>query len=164
MRNFGFKGYDNVVSAGINAKMPEISAAMGLCCLEAMEDFVAVNRRNYLLYAWHLRGLPGVNLLAYDDTRQGNYQYVVIEVDPDVCPRNRNEIVNALHAGNVIARKYFWPGCHRMEPYCSARPDDDERLPQTARVAEKVIVLPTGQRIGEDEIVRVCRILHKALR
>ena len=87
---------------------------------------------------------------------------MVIEVDPDVCPRNRDEIVAALHAENVIARKYFWPGCHRMEPYRATQPDAWKRLPETERVSARVIVLPTGQTVDEEAVRRVCGIIGKA--
>lgn len=163
MRNFGFKGFDNVIHPGVNGKMSEVCAAMGLTNLEAMEDIVAVNRRNYLAYREGLRSVPGVSLIRYDENERNNYQYVVIEVDPDVCPRNRDEIIDALHAENVIARKYFWPGCHRMEPYRTEQPEADRNLPETGRVAARVIVLPTGQTVDEETVQRVCRIIKDAL-
>lgn len=163
MRNFGFEGYDMVVSAGINAKMPEISAAMGLGCLEAVEESVAVNRRNYLLYAEQLRGLPGIALLPCDKTKQGNYQYVVVEVDEYACSCTRDELVGALHAENVLARKYFWPGCHRMEPYLSAGERFAHVLPHTEKVAAGVVVLPTGHSVDETAVRRICEIIGRAV-
>lgn len=164
MTNFGFTGYDRVEYLGINGKMNEVCAAMGLTNLEAMEDIVAVNRRNYLTYCEELRSVAGVSVISYDPAERNNYQYVVIEVDPDVCPRNRDEIVQALHAENVIARKYFWPGCHRMEPYRSLQPETWKRLPETERVAARVIVLPTGQAVDEETVRRVCGIIRGAVR
>jgi dTDP-4-amino-4,6-dideoxygalactose transaminase len=163
MRNFGFKGFDNVVYLGVNGKMSEVCAAMGLTNLEAMSDIVAANKRNYLAYCEELRSVAGVSVIRYEPTEKNNYQYVVIEVDPDVCPRNRDEIVEALHAENVIARKYFWPGCHRMEPYRTTQPDVGNRLPETERVAARVIVLPTGQTVDEETVRRVCRIIKDAV-
>jgi dTDP-4-amino-4,6-dideoxygalactose transaminase len=162
MRNFGFKGFDNVIYLGVNGKMSEVCAAMGLTNLEAMEDIVAINRRNYLTYRAELDGVTGIEVIRYDETERNNYQYVVIEVDPDVCPRNRDEIVEALHAENVIARKYFWPGCHRMEPYRTTQSDVGKRLPETERVAARVIVLPTGQTVDEATVRRVCGIIREA--
>jgi len=162
MRNFGFKGFDNVVYLGVNGKMSEVCAAMGLTNLEAMSDIVDVNRRNYAAYREALSGVTGIEVIGYDETERNNYQYVVIEVDPDVCPRTRDEIVEALHAENVIARKYFWPGCHRMEPYRTTQPDVWKRLPETERVAARVIVLPTGQTVDEETVRRVCRIIREA--
>lgn len=163
MRNFGFKGFDNVVYLGVNGKMSEICAAMGLTNLEAMDEIVALNRRNYLAYCEELQSVAGVSVIRYDPAERNNYQYVVIEVDPDVCPRTRDEIVGALHAENVIARKYFWPGCHRMEPYRTTQPDAWKRLPETERVAARVIVLPTGQSVDEETVRRVCRIIKRAV-
>jgi dTDP-4-amino-4,6-dideoxygalactose transaminase len=160
MRNFGFAGYDNVIYLGVNGKMSEVCAAMGLTNLEAMEDIVGFNKRNYLTYCEELRSVLGVSVIRYTPEETNNYQYVVIEVDPDVCSRNRDEIVEALHAENVIARKYFWPGCHRMEPYRTNEPAAWKRLPETERVAAKVIVLPTGQTVDEDTVRRVCGIIH----
>jgi dTDP-4-amino-4,6-dideoxygalactose transaminase len=163
MRNFGFKGFDNVVYLGVNGKMSEVCAAMGLTNLEAMEEIVAVNKRNYLTYCDELRSVAGVSVIRYEPEEKNNYQYVVIEVDPDVCPRNRDEIVEALHAENVIARKYFWPGCHQMEPYRTTQPDAGNHLPETERVAARVVVLPTGQTIDESTVRRVCRIIRAAV-
>jgi dTDP-4-amino-4,6-dideoxygalactose transaminase len=163
MRNFGFQDYDKVVSSGINAKMTEIAAAMGLCCLDQMDEFTAINRRNYLSYAECLNGVPGIAVVSYREFEQGNYQYVVIEVDEDVCSRSRDEIVGALHAENVIARRYFWPGCHRMEPYLTMQPDAWKSLQITELIAARVIVLPTGQAIDEATVRRVCGIIRRTV-
>jgi dTDP-4-amino-4,6-dideoxygalactose transaminase len=163
MRNFGFVDYDKVVYLGINGKMNEVCAAMGLTNLEAMDEIIAANKRNYLAYCGELASVLGVSVIQYDPAERNNFQYVVIEVDPDVCPRNRDETVDALHAGNVIARKYFWPGCHRMEPYRTTQPETWTRLPETERVAARVIVLPTGQTVDEKTVRRVCGLIKAAV-
>ena len=162
MRNFGFQGFDNVVYLGVNGKMSEVCAAMGLTNLEAMDEIVEVNRRNYLAYCEELASVAGVSVIRYEPEERNNYQYVVVEVDPDACPSNRDEIVEALHADNIIARKYFWPGCHRMEPYRTTQPDTGKRLPETERVAARVVVLPTGQTVDEETVRRVCGIIRRA--
>ena len=160
MTNFGFTGFDKVEYLGINGKMHEISAAMGLTNLEAMEEIIAINRRNYEAYKAGLANVPGISVINYDPAERNNYQYVVIEVDPEVGPRNRDEIVEALHAQNIIARKYFWPGCHRMEPYRSLQPNAGLLLPETERIAARVIVLPTGQTVEVETVQRVCEIIR----
>ena len=162
MRNFGFQGFDNVIYLGVNGKMSEVHAAMGLTNLEAVEEIIAANRRNYEAYRVGLADVPGVSVINYDPAERNNYQYVVIEVDPEVCPRNRDKIVEALHAENIIARKYFWPGCHKMEPYRSLQPNAGLLLPETERVAARVIVLPTGQTVDEETVARVCEVICKA--
>jgi len=163
MRNFGFAGYDRVIYLGVNGKMTEVCAAMGLTSLESIEDIVAANRRNYMAYRDGLQGLPGVSVIEYDPAERNNYQYVVVEVDPEVAALNRNELVAVLHAENVLARKYFWPGCHRMEPYRSLQPNASLLLPMTERVASRIIVLPTGQAVSAETVQVICSLIRAAL-
>ncbi|HNW06832.1 MAG TPA: DegT/DnrJ/EryC1/StrS family aminotransferase [Verrucomicrobiota bacterium] len=163
MRNFGFAGYDRVIYLGVNGKMTEVCAAMGLTSLDSIDEIIALNRRNYLAYQEGLRAIPGVSLIHYDPAERNNYQYVVAEVDPDVAPLRRDELVSVLHAENVLARKYFWPGCHRMEPYRSLQPNSALLLPETERVAARVMVLPTGQAVTPEVIQTICAILRSAL-
>lgn len=163
MRNFGFVGYDEVIHPGTNGKMPEINAAMGLVNLDALPSFVADNRRNYFLYRDRLAGIEGLRLLPYNDMENPNYHYVVVEVDAS-CEATRDEIVAALHAENVLARKYFWPGCHRMQPYRDLYPHAGLVLPHTERVAASVIVLPSGSALSEKDVETIASIImHRTL-
>lgn len=159
MRNFGFAGYDNVIHPGTNGKMVEACAAMGIANLEGIDAVLAANERNYRAYSEHLAGVPGLQLLPYDETEKCNRQYVIVEIGPEFgCARD--EVVAALHAENVLARRYFWPGCHRMQPYRELYPWADAHLPNTNDVAARVIVLPTGMAVGEKEIVTICAVLR----
>lgn len=159
MRNFGFAGLDRVDHPGTNGKMIEIAAAMGLVNLDSIDDVIAANRRNYESYRAALTGIPGVRLLGYDERERNNYQYVILEVDAD-CPASRDTIVDALRAENIMARRYFWPGCHRMEPYRSLFPHAGLVLPRTEEVAGSVIVLPTGQTMDADKIEVVAQLVR----
>ena len=153
MRNFGFSGYDNVIYPGTNGKMTEIAAAMGLTNLEDMDEFVAINRRNYQCYRDAIGAIPGLSVLEYDESERNNFQYVVVEVAP-YFPVSRDRIIEVLHAENVLARQYFWPGCHNMEPYRSYYPHAGLVLPNTTSVAERVVVLPTGSAVTNADINR----------
>jgi dTDP-4-amino-4,6-dideoxygalactose transaminase len=163
MRNFGFTGFDCVEYLGVNGKMNEISAAMGLTNLESMDEIVALNQRNFVAYQNGLEGITGVKLLQHVPGERQNYQYVVLEVDPESSPERRNELVEDLHREGVIARKYFWPGCHRMEPYRTTQPDAARHLPATEQVANQVVVLPTGQSVSVEDVGRVCGIIKKSI-
>lgn len=162
MRNFGFSGYDNVIHPGTNGKMTEVCAAMGLVNLDHLDEVVAANRRNHERYTEELGGLTGVRLLRYDAGERNNYHYVVVEVD-DACPATRDEIVSALHAENVLARKYFWPGCHQMKPYRDLNPHAGLLLPRTDAVSSKVIVLPTGINVSIDDVELICRLIRNII-
>lgn len=161
MRNFGFEGYDKVSRVGTNGKMNELSAAMGLTSFGSMDGFVETNRRNHQTYRQALRDVPGVRVLAYDEAERSNYQYVVLEVDSSVTDLDRDGLIRVLWAENVNARRYFYPGCHRMEPYRTHHPAPD--LPATDMLAEKVISLPTGTAVGTDEIATICGIFNTAI-
>jgi dTDP-4-amino-4,6-dideoxygalactose transaminase len=163
MRNFGFAGYDQVVYVGTNGKMGELPAAMGLTSLDAIDDFVAVNRVNHAAYAAALAGIPGITLVPYDDGERTNYQYVVLEVEAAETGLTRDELQRVLWAENVMARRYFFPGCHRMEPYRSSFPDAGVLLPETERLVTRVLTLPTGTAVDEEIIGGVSGILRAAV-
>ena len=163
MKNFGFGGYDDVIYIGTNGKMNEVSAAMGLTGLESVDEFVETNRRNYHQYRQELSGILGVRLLEHDEAERCNYQYVVLEVEEQEVGLSRDELLQVLHAENILARRYFYPGCHRMEPYRSYFPHAGLLLPETERLCERVLQLPTGTAIGGAEISTVCRIIRVAL-
>ena len=162
MKNFGFTSYDKTDHIGINGKMNEVSAAMGLTNLESMDEFIEVNRLNHQRYAKELASLKGLRLLAYDENERANYQYVVLEIDEREAGISRDLVLQILHAENVLARRYFYPGCHRMEPYNSLFPNANQVLPQTERVAARVITLPTGQSVTPEIIRTVCDLIHVA--
>lgn len=156
MQNFGFRGYDDVGYVGTNGKMNELSAALGLTNLESVAAFVGVNRRNYELYRELLADVPGVTVFRYDERERRNYQYVVLEIDAARTGLSRDALVKVLHAENVLARRYFYPGCHRMEPYRSYFPNAGLLLPETERLADRVLVLPTGTQVSAEDVRTIC--------
>ncbi len=163
MRNFGFRGNDNVIYIGTNGKMTEVCAAMGLTSLESIDEFVETNRRNYDAYRRDLDGIPGLTLIGYDESERTNYQYIVAEVDEEAAGLGRDELVQVLTAEKVLARRYFYPGCHRMEPYRSYFPHASLTLPETERVCRRVMVLPNGTSVDASAIARICAIIGTAV-
>jgi dTDP-4-amino-4,6-dideoxygalactose transaminase len=163
MRNFGFSGYDNVIYIGTNGKMTEPCAAMGLTSLESVPEFVETNRRNHENYQRGLEGIAGLTLMQYDGNEESNYQYVVLELEAEAAGLTRDEMVAVLNAENVRARRYFHPGCHRMEPYRSLFPDASRDLRETERLSGRVIVLPTGTGVDASIISRICAIISTAV-
>lgn len=162
MQNFGFAGYDRVIYVGTNGKMSEVCAAMGLTNLESLDELIECNRRNYLGYRRQLAGIAGLRLLVYDERHRNNYQYVVVTVGDDSA-LNRDELMEVLHAENVLARRYFFPGVHRMEPYRSYFPHAHLLLPSTEQVCRQVLILPTGTAVSEEDIARICEVIRIAL-
>lgn len=163
MSNFGFVDRDKVIYPGTNGKMIEVCAAMCLTSLESHEDFVRANEHNYEVYKSEIDNIPGISMIKYDKTESCNFQYIVTEVDDSVCPLNRDQLVDILIAENVLARKYFWPGCHRMEPYRSYSPNASLLLPNTEEVARRVMLLPTGTAVKTEQIQKICNLIRQAI-
>lgn len=160
MKNFGFSGLDNVIYLGINGKMSEPSAAMGLTSLESMDGFIANNRANYKSYRDRIRTIPGCKMMEFNESEANNYQYIVLEIEPDTFGLSRDQLMKLLHAENIRARRYFYPGIHNMEPYRSYFPNAKLMLPETEKVAGRVLLMPTGTAIGREEIRVICDFLQ----
>lgn len=156
MVNFGFAGEDRVAHLGTNGKMSEASAAMGLTSLESMGDFFEHNRRNFACYTDGLAEVPGVELMPRSLDQTHNFQYIVTEIVAEEAGLTRDELVAALRMENVMARRYFHPGCHRMQPYLGLFPRAGRTLPETEGLTQRVMVLPTGMAISQEEIERLC--------
>jgi len=159
MRNFGFKGYDNVVHPGTNGKMIEVCAAMGLANLDDFDRIVETSQCNHFEYKQALAGIPGITVLDYNPAERNTHHYVVIEVG-DKCPVGRDDLIAAMHAENILARRYFWPGCHGILPYRDLLPHAGLVLSNTIAVARRVLVLPAGANISTDQI----RVVGDAIR
>ena len=159
MNNFGFAGKDKVIYIGTNGKMNEASAAMGLNMFDVLDDLISVNYKNYNKYKEELEGINGINLIEYNEKEQCNYHYIVIEIDESQTLVNRDQIQKILIAENILARRYFYPGCHLMEPYRSYFPHAGLLLPETEKLSKKVLSLPTGTGISTEQIIKICNLI-----
>jgi dTDP-4-amino-4,6-dideoxygalactose transaminase len=160
LRNFGLEEGQGV-GIGINGKMSEFAAAMGVTALESREEFIARNEENLSAYGRALGCTPGLKVCFQRTHEPRNWQYVVVEVEADGTGKTRDEIVAALHAENVLAKKYFFPGCHRMEPYRSMECGRDASLPHTERLCDRLLQLPTGTSVSPTDIARIGEFLGR---
>jgi dTDP-4-amino-4,6-dideoxygalactose transaminase len=158
MSNFGFAGVDTVVSSGTNAKMSEACAAMGLTSLDSLGVIVDANRRHYEQYRAALDGCPGIRVMTYDASERGNYQYVILEIDGGGL--SRDDLRDVLWAENIHARRYFYPGCHRLAPYSSYT---HGVLGHTDRLCERVLSLPTGMAVQAEDVAAVGDLITFAM-
>jgi len=161
MTRFGFEDEDLVLALGINAKMAEAAGAMGLAQLEQLDDVIAVNQAHLARYQERLSALPGVSVLGYRAEDTPNFHYVVLEIDAD-APLDRDLLKHVLVAENVLARRYFYPGSHRMAPYSSEQPHAGDRLPQTTALVDRVLQLPTGTAMTSDDVDEICSVVDSA--
>ncbi|MCA9265388.1 MAG: aminotransferase class I/II-fold pyridoxal phosphate-dependent enzyme [Planctomycetales bacterium] len=161
IRNFGFCPDGRVRYRGLNAKMSELQAAVGLSSLENIEPIVATNRANFARYDAVFRSLPGLRLFDSPADATSNRQYVVVEVNSAQFGLSRDELMEVLHAENVLVRRYFYPPCHRLDAYAGAD-DRRETLPVTDHVSARVLAFPTGLAVDAATIDRIGQIVQTA--
>ena len=159
MKNFGFKGLDNVIYLGTNGKMNEVSAAMGLVSLSSIDQLISHNKTNYKKYSDCLNGLPGISVASYNESDRNNYQYIVLEVEERLSGLSRDRLIDILHAENIRCRRYFYPGCHNMEPYRSYYPNANLLLRETEKLCSEVLLLPSGQAVDVEMIETISGII-----
>lgn len=163
MHNYGRDDANEVRALGINGKLTEVAAAMGITSLEHIDALTAINREHHARYRDALADLPGVRLREGAPHQRLNHQYVVIEVD-EHAGLSRDELVAVMQAERVLVRTHFDPGCHRSAPYAA----DPTRyaplpLPHTEALSARVVSLPTGSAVNATEIERVCDLIRTAL-
>ena len=142
--------------------MTEIAAAMGLTNLEEVEPLRRAESPQLSRLSQRDRlGFPACIFWPTTSARRTITSTSSSRSSPGF-PVTRDRLVEVLHAENILARKYFWPGCHNMEPYRSLYPHAGLVLPNTQAVAERVVVLPTGVSIDETHVRQVTDVLRVA--
>lgn len=159
LRNFGICGEDSYEGPGINAKMTEPCAAMGLANLETLDQLTARNRLVHEAYVEGLRQMPGIEVMPYEGTSRANCHSMVIRVLPEFG-LSRDMLHVWLTGHNVWARRQYWPGCHRLEPY--ARECRGSDLPYTDLLCAQCLALPCGAQVVEDYVSQVCALIGQA--
>jgi dTDP-4-amino-4,6-dideoxygalactose transaminase len=151
IRNFGIRSEDVVDGIGLNGKMSEIHAAMGLRVLSRLDD--EIDRRTQLAeqYAKRLAGLEGLSVVAGTGP---SAQYLVVRVDEPGFGMTRDELHRELRNLNIISRRYFYPLCSDIPPYSSLPSARD--LPVAARAASECLALPFHGGMDEDLVDRIC--------
>ena len=113
----------------------------------------------YHTYRRNLNNLEGIRFREIDESEKNNYQYITIEIDEQVANISRDLLMKILHFENIRARRYFYPGCHHMEPYRSYYPNAGILLPITEQKTDRVLCLPTGSSINPATAEKICSII-----
>ena len=139
-----------------NGRMSEAQAAMALMSLEDYEDNRQRNKRTYEQYCNRLKDIKGLKIYQPDKCGISNYQYVVCEIDEKEFGLSRDALVNALLNENIFCRRYFSPGQHRSPPYCDELPQYIDAMPNTDKLCNSLIQLPSGQAATPEILDKVC--------
>lgn len=151
VRNFGIRSEDVVDGVGLNGKMSEIHAAMGLRVLSRLDDEIDRRARLGERYAQRLAGLAGLSVVAGTGP---SAQYFVVRVDRRGFGMSRDDLHQELRALNIISRRYFYPLCSDIPPY-SCHPSAGD-LPAAALAASECLALPFHGGMDDDLVDRIC--------
>lgn len=160
--NFGNPGSGDCEVIGLNAKMTEWSAILGLAGLETFEADLAQRRALWDAYASRLSRLPGVRIPELPDAHcQGNGQNFSLVIDEAQFGLSRDELQRVLEAEGVECKRYFDPPIHRMRAYQGASVRMGP-LEVTERVARSTLSLPLHLYVGLDDVAALCDTIEAA--
>lgn len=151
LRFFGFDERKDVVDEGMNAKMTEVSAALGLVNLRRIEEIKATRMRKYKLYQQQLADCSFLKFQRFNP-EENNYSYMpVLFESEDVLFR----VIDRLAAAQIHPRRYFYPSLNTI-PVLGCR----DPLPVSEKVARTILCLPLYQNLEDHDICRICKMIQ----
>lgn len=161
LRNFGIEGPESVVSTGLNAKMNEFAAAMGLCNLKYIEQNIADRERVVEEYKRHLSVLDGIKMINYQKNGESkvkdNYAYFPVVIDERKTGFTRDQLFEALQQEKIFSRKYFYPLVTDFE--CYREHFKHIKVPVAKWVSQRVLTLPIYAELDVADVVRICKLI-----
>ena len=154
LKNFGFVGETTVVASGINGKMHEFSAALGLLQLEHVDAALARRRDIDAAYREQLAGIPGITCPARAGQQVDNYAYFPILVRPEY-PLDCDALYAKLQEYGIHGRCYLYPLISQFPMYRGLPSAREENLPIANEVGEQVICLPIFPDLSEGDVARI---------
>ena len=151
-KNFGVCGED-ILSPAPNAKMSEFHAAMGICNLRHMDEYIAERKRAVERYHRNLAGIQGLRLLNEQPGVESNYAYFPVVFDG--AKYNRDEAAARLAERDIFARKYFYP----LTNHCSAYGFHGDETPIAKYISDRVLCLPLYPELAPEDVDRICEII-----
>ena len=159
LKNFGINGPEKVEYVGINAKMNEFQAAMGLCNLRHIDSELKKRKKVYNRYIERLSNVKGIKLPIKQDKVKQNYAYLPVVFDKEIFGKSRDEVKEQLEKENIFTRKYFYPVINDYDCYSNMYDSND--TPIAKKISERVLTLPMYADLKIDDVDRICNIILK---
>lgn len=161
LKNFGIANQDEIMLSGLNAKMNEIQAGIGLEVLN-MVDSERLNRNRIKeIYEENLKNIPGIGVITSLSGNSSSYQYFVIEIDEDKYGRSRDWVHEELKKYNVFTRKYFYPLCSDFQWYKHLESAKPKNLPNAQNAVTRVLSMPYYGELELESVEGICSILKE---
>ncbi|WP_345974720.1 DegT/DnrJ/EryC1/StrS family aminotransferase [Sulfurimonas sp. HSL3-7] len=154
VRNFGLDDQNTVKTLGINAKMNELEAAMGLCVLDEIDTILAQRKKSHDYYAAHLKDYVQLQRITKDASQSYSYFPIVLRSEEEL-----ENVRNALLAEAVSPRQYFYPSLDTL-PYVKLR----QVMRNSRDIAGRILVVPMHSGIEAAVSKIIIETLHKQRR
>jgi dTDP-4-amino-4,6-dideoxygalactose transaminase len=161
LKNFGFVDDVTIVTPGINGKMSEFNAALGLLQLRDIDQAIARRGEIDARYRQGLKAIKGIHCVGNAGERIANYAYFPILIRPEY-PLTRNSLYELLQANDVHTRRYFYPLISSFAMYRDLPSANPTGLPVAHKTAEEVICLPIYPTLSNVDVDRIIAILQQA--
>lgn len=160
LKNFGFAGETKVMAPGINSKMNEMQAALGLLQLKHHRDNIEKRKIIAELYKSELNRVKGIHFLPeYSGVSDYNYIYFPIFIEENEYGKSRDELYLYLKSKNIFGRRYFYPLISDFPTYRGLNSAKKENLPKAKEISEKVICLPIYSGLVHDILKKIIQII-----
>ena len=160
LKNFGFAGETTVIAPGINAKMSEFQAALGLLQLKYIDEAIEKRKRIAYSYREHLSDVKGIKLLNDVEDVEHNYAYFPILIDQKEFDASRDEVYKKLKKHNIYTRRYFYPLISQFPTYRGLPSASPENLPVAEKVANEVLCLPIYPDLNSKVLCDICNLFQ----
>ena len=154
LKNFGFVNETTVVATGINGKMSEFNAALGMLQLDHVDQAISRRAEIDATYRRELGDVQGLLCLPNNVPGRANHAYFPILVDSGY-PVSRDELYGTLKRHGIYSRRYFYPLISTLPMYRGLPSARSENLPVATDVAARVLCLPIYPDLTDEELVRV---------
>jgi len=158
LKNFGFVDEVTVVATGINGKMSEFNAALGLLQLKHIDEVLAKRQANDAIYRDRLSGITGITLPQWPDQADVNWSYFPVRISPEF-PLSRDILYQQLKANSILARRYFHPLISEFPMYRGLPSAQASGLPHAHKASREVICLPQHPGLSSIDVHRVCDVI-----
>lgn len=162
LKNFGFRGETVVEEPGINAKMNEVQAAMGLLQLRYIDDNIKKRKFVVDLYRDYLCGVYGISLMNDLPNVTHSYSYFPILVNKEKFGISRDDLYQKLKENNIFSRRYFYPLISRLSGYRALSSANPTNLKVAEKIAESVLCLPIYPELSKKEVTKIVNLIKKA--
>ncbi|HDR51592.1 MAG TPA: DegT/DnrJ/EryC1/StrS family aminotransferase [Mariniphaga anaerophila] len=159
LKNFGFAGETTVMAPGINSKMNEMQAALGLLQLKHFKKNIQQRKAIADIYLEKLNSVKGISVLSGPVNTQSNYAYFPIFVDEHKYGLSRDELYERLKQNGIFCRRYFYPLISEFPMYKGLDSAKPENLQIAQEIAKQVICLPIYPALEHDTVMKTSRII-----